>query len=755
MAGVLAVLQARRADLAAAAADARGASVLALDIDHVDQALLLAAAAARLEDAPDIRASLLRVLLRSPALIGSARAGTGIVPVDSSPVVAVHPHGERVLFGDGATASLRDAGTLGGLDRLDAPPFRAEFRPDGAQLAVSTHGFRANGDAIHGTVPLRLLDATTLAEEPVQLGGWPADRAQGWDLDYSADGSRLAAAVCGEFGVPRAASTCAVLVWDPAAPERPVRLIRPGFVWAVALSPDGNLLYVGTHEPALEVYEVATGELLRSVPVAPALGFGGVAFMNPFDTLEVSPDGSTLAMADVDEVVLTDAATLAERGRLRGHAELVLTLEFSPDGTVLASGSDDGTILVWDVATLTRVDRLLGHTGSARGLGFSPDGATLYSAARDQQLLAWDVRGDRRFIPRHVQLPAGLAAELGNPPFDTVSVAPDGQAVTYFLAATAAEGNVAFLEDLLFLDVAEGRFGDPVRTGHVNLDAAWRPPDYEQFATADESGFVYVWEWRTNVTGSPLGGRLLAERRVWHQRAYAMSYSPDGTELVGVDAAQTLFRVDADTLEPVGEPIPARHEGAQGGELAIRPDGRTAIVLSVDETYTEFDLVEGRVLRHGDLGLSPGEAEFSPDGRLLAVGASSGHVGLMDLETFEWVRPPTPAHNGAVLSLAWAPDGVTFASGGQDGRVRLWDGRTGTVLATAIPGARESWAVVDFLPDGHSLVIATLEGEVFTWDTRLDHWIAQACAIAGRDLTEDEWATAFGDRPYRETCPAR
>jgi hypothetical protein len=76
--------------------------------------------------------------------------------------------------------------------------------------------------------------------------------------------------------------------------------------------------------------------------------------------------------------------------------------------------------------------------------------------------------------------------------------------------------------------------------------------------------------------------------------------------------------------------------------------------------------------------------------------------------------------------------------------VGLLDDRTGTVLSTAIPGARESWAMVDFLPDGHSLVIATREGEVFTWDTRLDHWITHACAIAGRDLTEDEWAT---DRP--------
>ncbi len=38
-------------------------------------------------------------------------------------------------------------------------------------------------------------------------------------------------------------------------------------------------------------------------------------------------------------------------------------------------------------------------------------------------------------------------------------------------------------------------------------------------------------------------------------------------------------------------------------------------------------------------------------------------------------------------------------------------------------------------------------------DTRPEHWIEVACAIAGRNLTEDEWSDAFDDRPYRETCP--
>ena len=59
-----------------------------------------------------------------------------------------------------------------------------------------------------------------------------------------------------------------------------------------------------------------------------------------------------------------------------------------------------------------------------------------------------------------------------------------------------------------------------------------------------------------------------------------------------------------------------------------------------------------------------------------------------------------------------------------------------------------------FLADGHTVLIAAFGGAVYTMDTRPEHWVEVACAIAGRNLTEAEWSDAFGDRPYRETCPA-
>ena len=74
------------------------------------------------------------------------------------------------------------------------------------------------------------------------------------------------------------------------------------------------------------------------------------------------------------------------------------------------------------------------------------------------------------------------------------------------------------------------------------------------------------------------------------------------------------------------------------------------------------------------------------------------------------------------------------------------------------PSYREEpnvWAAVEFQPDGHTLLVAGRDGAVHTVDTRLESWIDRACDVAGRNLTEDEWAEAIGDRAYHETCPPR
>ena len=66
-------------------------------------------------------------------------------------------------------------------------------------------------------------------------------------------------------------------------------------------------------------------------------------------------------------------------------------MSFSPDGTVLVSGSEDGTVKLWDVETKENIATLTGHTANVSTVSFSPDGTTLASGSWDHTVNLWDV----------------------------------------------------------------------------------------------------------------------------------------------------------------------------------------------------------------------------------------------------------------------------------------------------------------------------------------------------------------------------
>lgn len=76
---------------------------------------------------------------------------------------------------------------------------------------------------------------------------------------------------------------------------------------------------------------------------------------------------------------------------LSGHAWAVLTVAFSPDGQILATGSDDNTIKLWEVNTGQLISTLVGHSWSVVAVAFTADGETLLSASCDKTVKLWRV----------------------------------------------------------------------------------------------------------------------------------------------------------------------------------------------------------------------------------------------------------------------------------------------------------------------------------------------------------------------------
>ena len=83
-----------------------------------------------------------------------------------------------------------------------------------------------------------------------------------------------------------------------------------------------------------------------------------------------SPDGSTLAGGGDDGVRVWDSQTGALIHTLTGHTDDVISVAYSPDGSILASGSRDNTVRVWDTQTGALIHTLTGHTYYVKGVSF-------------------------------------------------------------------------------------------------------------------------------------------------------------------------------------------------------------------------------------------------------------------------------------------------------------------------------------------------------------------------------------------------
>jgi WD40 repeat protein len=212
------------------------------------------------------------------------------------------------------------------------------------------------------------------------------------------------------------------VVWDvESKQELHVLERRNQFPAQVAFSPDGSLLAIANMNQAIQLLDVASGEVLST--------FEMQADNHAFN-IQFSPDGTILAAAGMGGTVrLWDV----------GKGQIAKTLEygdesgihdvaFSPDGRILASGSTDPpTVWLSDVATGNVVETLR-LQDALFGLAFSPDGTILATAGGSEQaVVLWDVeRGERlRSLPHGDQLMA-------------IAFSPDGE----LLAAGCYDGQV-------------------------------------------------------------------------------------------------------------------------------------------------------------------------------------------------------------------------------------------------------------------------------------------------------------------------
>ncbi len=188
-----------------------------------------------------------------------------------------------------------------------------------------------------------------------------------------------------------AGSDGTVKLWETPPPRVKATLRgHENSVLSVAISPDGKILASGSQDGTVKLWDVATGKerttwMLNQATVA----------------LAFSPDGKSLATGyGSGNLRLLDVATGKDRMVLEGGRSnnagggpglLAMSVAFSPDGKLLASGRYDRTVKLWDVANGKERSSFEGHKGPVFSVSFAPDGKTLASGSGDGTVRFWDV----------------------------------------------------------------------------------------------------------------------------------------------------------------------------------------------------------------------------------------------------------------------------------------------------------------------------------------------------------------------------
>jgi WD40 repeat protein len=500
---------------------------------------------------------------------------------------------------------------------------------------------------------------------------------------------------------------------------------QPGMVNAISAeySPDKKRIISGQMDGSIKIWDTESGRMIKSISAHTMAVF----------SLTWTSNGKMFLSCDYETLKVWNAETFRELWSASGYSWSAV---FSPDGRIIAAGTENGTVKLLNAVT-GRELREITYAYNIIALRFSPDGKQLAISDIAGIIKLFDVKTGKVITTLAEQVHFKGEEAIGTGA--ALAFNSDGK----YLAASQ------FGEKTVHVYNTDSGKELCVLFGHEDaVNSAVFSPDDTYIVTGSQDKTVRIWDFASGK-----------ELHKYSSNGTISSVSFKDNQCILATTAFCLVEVDlrngeelrsfygktsssfAVSLSPSGNIFRNNniwpHDGSAPAVLnaltdlypwaaTYSPDGKLlAVVINEKESnedestnfYFYILLIEaenGNVLRKlskfdntkaTTINISQSlPLSFSPDGKLIASGFLDGHVLVWNTESGEliWDRP---LHNGPIFAVSFGPDGL-IASCSMDGTLKIWNEQT--LIAKTYSSFNNRRIInLAFSPNGKNIVITT------------------------------------------------